>query len=106
MRGDRLRQARVDAGHTQESLSELLDIGNRQIWRYEKGETEPDGVVIAKLAHALNVSADYLLGLSDDPTPPELVAGLSPLERAVLAALRRGENYEAIKAIVAAEATK
>lgn len=100
MRGNRLKQLRLELGYTQESLAEMLEIGNRQIWRYENGETEPDGETVAKIARILNVSADYLLGLTDDPTPSGMTSQLSAVERAVIAALRRGEKYEAIKTIV------
>lgn len=101
MYGERLRKVREESGHSQESLAEMVGIGNRQIWRYENGKTEPDGEVLAKIAQALNVSADYLLGLSDDPTPANLLSGqLNAKERAVIAALRRDSPLEAIKVIV------
>jgi transcriptional regulator with XRE-family HTH domain len=81
MRGDRLRQIRKIRGITQEELSERLGIGNRQIWRYENNKTVPDVNMLTKLADALDVSADYLLGLSDEmdlrrPIPTE---GLEPI---------------------------
>lgn len=100
MRGDRLKQLRVLRGHTQESLAELLNIGNRQIWRYENGETEPDGDTIAKIARALDVSADFLLGLTDDLDPDMNTSDLRPEERVAIAAWRLGDKLEAIKAIV------
>jgi transcriptional regulator with XRE-family HTH domain len=99
MDGNRLREIRLQAGHTQESLAELLGVGIRQIWRYEKNETEPSGDMVARLARALNTSADYLLGLIDDPAPSH-IEDLSPKERAAVAAWRRGDVREAIKAIV------
>jgi transcriptional regulator with XRE-family HTH domain len=99
MDGNRLKDIRLKAGHTQESLSELLGVGIRQIWRYEKNETEPSGEMVARLARALNTSADYLLGLTDDPAPGQ-IEELSPKERAAVAAWRRGDVREAIRAIV------
>jgi hypothetical protein len=56
--------------------------------------------MIKKIALALNVSSDYLLGLVDDPTPPTLSGTLNAKERAVLAAMRRDERLEAIRVIV------
>lgn len=100
MRGDRLKQIRIYRGHTQESLAELLGIGNRQIWRYENGETEPDGEMIARIARALDITTDYLLGLSDDPQPELQSNDLLPSERAVISAMRRGDKLEAIKFII------
>jgi transcriptional regulator with XRE-family HTH domain len=101
MRGDRLRSLRNKQGYTQEELSVLVNIGSRQIWRYENGETSPDGDTLGSIAKVLSTSADYLLGLTDDPTPNnEVLVQLSSTERAIIAALRRGEKYEAIKTIV------
>lgn len=102
MRGDRLKELRTQAGHSQESLAELLGIGNRQIWRYENGQTEPDGEIIARIAQELNVSSDYLLGLTDDATPYNL-RDLSLKERSVVAAMRRGDLTAVLKAIVSDE---
>lgn len=100
MRGDRLKQLRLLHSHSQESLAELLGIGNRQIWRYENGETEPDGQIVAKIAQVFDVSTDYLLGLTDDPNPKLKESDLQPKERAVIAAWRQGDFREAIRGIV------
>jgi transcriptional regulator with XRE-family HTH domain len=37
-----------------------------QIYRYEKGKGEPSADYLARIARQLEVSTDYLLGLSDD----------------------------------------
>lgn len=99
MRGARLRELREKAGYTQAELAEILKMGSKQIWRYENGETEPDGQTIVTIAQALNVSADYLLGLSDDPTPHLRIDNMTEDERRVVAAMRRGEKLEAIRVI-------
>src|SRR3972149_1828956 len=100
MRGDRLRKYREIQGLTQEELAERADLQPLQIWRYENGKTKPDGDTIANLAVALGISSDYLLGLTDEPTPHYRMGDLSPQEYRVLAAMRRGEVIEAIKEIV------
>lgn len=101
MVGNRLKYARVNAGHTQESLAEVIETNARQIWRWETGETEPDGKIVALLAQALNISTDYLLGLTDDPTPAyKRFEGLSEAEQRIVTALRNGDYREAIKVIV------
>lgn len=97
---NRLRGLREALGLTQEELAERAGIEVLQVWRYENGKSKPNMDYVATLAQALSTSADYLIGLSDDPTPRELSGDLSAVERIVLLALRRGENYEAIKAIV------
>lgn len=101
LHGDRLKTLREDRGYTHHKLAELLDLGASQIWRYETGKTDPSGDILVRIARVFDVSVDYLLGLTDDPGPTGLSeSNLSPKERTVVAALRRGQNYEAIKLII------
>lgn len=100
MRGDRLKQIRELKGYTQETLAELLDIGNRQIWRYENNETDPASETVAQIARALQVSADYLLGISDDPIPCLNENELSHKEKSVIRAWRKGNRLEALRVII------
>lgn len=101
MNGKRLKTNRERAGHTQESLAEQIMISPRNITRYENGESEPGADVLGRIASALNVSSDYLLGLTDDPTPTyRRFEGLSDLEQRIVTALRNGDYREAIKVIV------
>jgi transcriptional regulator with XRE-family HTH domain len=100
LRGDRLRGLRLQNNYTIEHLAELLDLSMRQTARYEAEPSNPTGDVIARMADVFNVSADYLLGRTDDPKPCYDSEGLTQKERDVLAALRRGEPLEAIKVIV------
>ena len=69
MIGNRLKIVREHRGHTQRSLAELLGVGEKQIWRYENEQTSPSGKDVARIADFLEVSSDFLLGLSDDPAP-------------------------------------
>jgi transcriptional regulator with XRE-family HTH domain len=96
MNGNRLKQARILAGHTQVSLGELIKVDARQIWRWESGEHIPKADVIVEIARALEVSSDFLLGL-DDNIPPN--TDLSEKERAIIMAIRLGDKLEAIKMI-------
>lgn len=98
MRGDRFRSLRESKNYTHEELAELLQLGTSQIWRYENNKTDPAGDVLARIAKIFGVSTDYLLGLTDDPTPS--VDNLTTRERAVLAAMRHGDVVEAIKVMV------
>lgn len=99
MRIDRLQLVMKKKGHNATSLAEVIGRADRTIRRIlaEDGNTSDDTVVA--IAQALGVSADYLLGLSDDPTPDIRVDNLSDDERAVLKAMRRGDDKEAIKII-------
>lgn len=46
-------------------------MGRNVYWRYEKGIREIPTWAVIKLADFYNVSTDYLLGRTDDPTPPQ-----------------------------------
>ncbi|MFZ4814781.1 MAG: helix-turn-helix domain-containing protein [Phototrophicaceae bacterium] len=98
MIGKRLQWAREVQGHTQKSLAELLNMGEKQIWRYENEKTKPAGEDVARIAKALDVSTDYLLGITDDPLPHHH-ENLSPRESEVLAAMRRGDTMTAIRVL-------
>jgi transcriptional regulator with XRE-family HTH domain len=70
MLGSRVREARERLGLSQEQLAQQIAIERNTLWYIEAGRTKhPRADQIAALAQALQVSADYLLGLTDDPTP-------------------------------------
>src|SRR5574338_76877 len=100
MRADRLKAIRVKRGYTQESLAEELNTDKRQVTRWESGTFTPNSETLFRIAKTLNVSADFLLGLSDDPMPHLRVDNMTEDERRVVAAMRRGEKLEAIKVLV------
>ena len=56
----RMRDLREDADKTHRSVYR----------RYESGQRETPAWVVMKLADFYHVSTDYLLGRTDDPTPP------------------------------------
>ena len=73
--GRRVRSAREAAGLTQEDLAHHIGVRLNTIARLEQGRIQDlSGENIARLADALSVSADYLLGRTDtsqDPTAAE-----------------------------------
>lgn len=62
---DRLKELRLEAGIGQNKLSETLELSNASISYWENCKQEPTASAIYKLARFFNVSADYLLGISD-----------------------------------------
>jgi len=96
MRNDRLKNMRDERGFTQEELAKVSGVSEKQLWRYENGESKPTSEVIAKISKALEVSADYLLGLVDVPNDHLREVELTPQERRALEAFRRGD----IRAII------
>lgn len=97
--GDRIRIAREAASLTLEELAARIGVGFQQLWRYEKDKNEPTAATITKIAVALNVTTDYLLGLVDDPTGAITEGDLSPMERQLIALLRNGAIIEALETV-------
>ena len=99
MRKDRLKGLLEKSGHNSTSLAEILGVSERQIRRWMNGESDAGGEMVALLAKALNTSSDYLLGLSDDPSTHLRIDNMTDEERAVVAAMRRGDDKAAMKII-------
>ena len=59
-RGINQKWLAVEAGTTEATVS-----------RYISGQTQPEITIVVRIAKALNVSVDYLCGLTDMPTPKE-----------------------------------
>lgn len=64
----RLKEIRKSRGITQLKLAMDLNISQNTISRYETGEREADYATLIRLADYFNVSLDYLLERTDDPT--------------------------------------
>ena len=62
---ERLKNTRIEKGLTQPQLAEKIGVSNGMISFWENGIHEPTVSNIIKLANVLEVSSDYLLGLSD-----------------------------------------
>ena len=62
----RLKELRIERALTQWDVANGIQTGQRNISRWEKGEVLPTSDFIIKLADFFGVSADYLLGRSDD----------------------------------------
>ena len=62
---ERLKELRIEKGIGQNKLAEMLNLSNASISYWENCKQEPSASAIYKLAKYFNVSADYLLGISD-----------------------------------------
>ena len=76
--GARLRDLRESAGESRSALAALLNVGVSQISEMENGRKGTTLERLAQLCIHYHVSADYLLGLIDDPRP--LDGGTNPSE--------------------------
>ena len=70
----RIRAARRRRGLSQEGLARLVDASKNSVQNWERNGTLPRCETVVAIARALDVSADYLLGLSDDlaAAPPRV----------------------------------
>lgn len=67
--GDTLFQLRTERGIYQKQLAEYLTVSIGTISNYENGVHCPDLNTLCRIAEYFNVSADYLLGLTNNPMP-------------------------------------
>lgn len=100
--GLKIKELRIETELTQGELAKVLGITQDSISLWEKGKRIPDTPYIAKLAEYFGVSADYLLGLSDDlgapiPAPPPAL----PADEKELLDLYRQLNYEGKQRLLA-----
>ncbi len=64
--GERLKYLRTEKGIGQNLLAEKLQLSNASVSYWETGKQIPSAEVVFKLAMFFNVSADYLLGITND----------------------------------------
>lgn len=83
----RFKQLREARGFSQQKVAIDLNVSQATISKYERGEAEPDIGMICTIAKYFDVSADYLLELSDDKH--SIAPGLSEAEKEMLFAFKR-----------------
>ena len=66
--GMRLKKLRLEKGISQIKLAMDLHLAQNSISRYENGTHEADYKTLIAIADYFNVSIDYLLERTDDPT--------------------------------------
>ena len=65
----RLKKLRKDRGEQQKDLAESIGLSQTQISTIESGKQGTSCDKLAAICQHYNVSADYLLGLIDEPRP-------------------------------------
>ena len=65
--GQRIRDVRKLNKENQQNLADVLDMLQNNVSEIESGKKATTAEKIAKICRHYRVSADYLLGLSDDP---------------------------------------
>ncbi len=62
---ERLRNLREKQGQTQVQVGKAVGKSREAVTKYEMGQREPDLHAITSIAKYFNVSADYILGITD-----------------------------------------
>ena len=65
----RVRELREDHDLTQREVAAQLGMSQPQYFRYEQGYRDLPTDILVALAKLYDTSADYILGLTDDPRP-------------------------------------
>lgn len=63
----RIRELREDNDLTQKAMAEKLNCSQQVYSNYELGQRDIPTDILIKLSKIYNVSADYILEISDDP---------------------------------------
>lgn len=63
--GEKIKNLRKERGLTQEELADMLNIGRSALSLYEIEARQPDPETLKNIAKALNVSTDFLLGITN-----------------------------------------
>ncbi|MFW6002342.1 MAG: helix-turn-helix domain-containing protein [archaeon] len=66
-----LKNIRQKRKKKQEEVAKYLNVSKTTYSRYESGKRRLGDDTLIKLVHFFNVSADYLLGIVDEPISPE-----------------------------------
>jgi len=66
---NRIQDLRVDADLRQIDIANALGITQRKYSYIETGTQQVTDEILIKLANFHNTSVDYLLGITDDPSP-------------------------------------
>lgn len=80
--GRRLKQVLIERGISQTKLAAELSTSDKTISSYIYGNANPPLAVIVAIAKTLNISTDFLLGLSNELKPLE--GEMSPMDDEIL----------------------
>ncbi|MDO5377751.1 MAG: helix-turn-helix transcriptional regulator [Clostridia bacterium] len=67
----RIRELREDHDLTQAELARRLGMKQPQYFRYEQGYRDLPTDILIRLADLYHTSTDYILGRTDNPSPPQ-----------------------------------
>lgn len=68
---ERLKKLRAINKINQQNLADIIGVSRSTVAMWETNSSQPDYDTLKKIADFFNVSVDYLLGRTDDPSPPK-----------------------------------
>ena len=86
---ERILSLMKNKGVTAQELTKSAGLNNSAITEWKKGKAKPSTEAIIKIADYFNVSTDYVLGLSNNPNPADLI--IPDILKGVPVAFHRGE---------------
>ena len=90
----RLKELRKEKKITQQEVADFLNIARVHYTNIENGKRGTGFETVVKLAQYFDVTTDYLLGNSDDPTPPNNDLIIPDILKDAKVAFYRGEFDE------------
>lgn len=86
-----LKELRTESGLTQSQFAQAIGTSQKNISRWELGETEPSAYYLKKIAEFYKITTDYILGVEDDLGQKSYTAAntaITPEESKILNAYR------------------
>lgn len=92
----RIKLLRENAGMSQEELGYHIGKDQKQVSRYENETSIPTADVLLRMARVFDTTADYLIGMTDNPERPlRNTHDLTDTEREIIRILRtKPEDWE------------
>ena len=75
---NRIKELRELMGLKQSDFVLQLNVTQATLSNWERGVHDPDNESLKKMVEFFGTTSDYILGLSDDPRPPDKKNSLSP----------------------------
>ena len=66
--GDRIKELRLASKISQTKLGEAVGVSQQSVYQWESGKSAPDLESLIKVAAFFDVTADYILGITDNPS--------------------------------------
>ena len=102
----RLRQARLQAGYSQQNIADALNVNRATYTYYETGKTSPDPITLGRIARICGAPIEFFFEDENDrercpkkPFPdPSKIGELTAEEKKLIALLRASQKVSADEA--------